>query len=172
MTRTHLCCFSLFFLVAQGRAEIWLSFAWAETWKWLYVSTCILSWSERISEDKTVVPFHLRECSQPTPMSDFQALDLRKMPLAAPPRLPKLRSQQGVQKYLHDGHAQSWTAVNCSQLSRRTSFPSDMLRELHQVTWPWHTGTLNEVKKIILWHLDERNFFLKEKKIFWKQLSA
>lgn len=109
---------------------------------------CPLPWTERVRTG-ALVPFS-EECSQPTPMSGFQALDLKEMFPAAPPWLPKPRRQRGVQKYLHDGHAQNGTAVNCSQLTRGTSFPSEMLREVHQVTWALHAGTLNEVKKYIV----------------------
>lgn len=61
--------------------------------------------------------------------------------------IPKLRRQQEVQKYLHDGHAQNGTVVNCSQLSRWILFPAEMLCEVHQLTWASQTGTLKEVKK-------------------------
>lgn len=97
----------------------------------------------------------------------LQALDLRKMLLAAPSWLPKLRRQQGVQKYLHDGHAQNRTILNRSQLSRWTSFPSELLCEVQQVTWASHTGTVDELKKIYcgIWMKETTEKYEKKEKL-------
>ena len=139
----------------MGRAEKWLSLAWAVAWKWqIRIWACVslppaLAWKSQW-EQEPWSPFHLREYSQPLhPRGTYThphewAPGSGSEDLAAPSQLPKLRRQQGAQKYTCDDHAQHWAVVNCYQLIRWTSFPSETPYAVHQVAWAPHTGSLTE----------------------------
>lgn len=133
--RIQLCSFSLIFLVAQchrfngkGRkmAQLSLSSSLEMVNTYLcFVCPFPLPLAERVSKNRSRGPLFTLENTAnpcihvgPTLTSGLQALDARKMVLAALSWLPKLRRQQGAQKYRRDDHAQHQAVVNCYRIIR------------------------------------------------------